>query len=219
VISRFRDLNLWTPPPVFAPRSDAGDLIDAALPLVEGDLLDVCTGSGVVALSLAPFARSTVAIDCHRLAVAAARVNALLNRRRVRVLRGDLFAPVRGRRFDCVVANPPYVPTDQDRRRPRGSTAWDGGHDGRAILDRLCHEASAYLRPGGRLLLVQSSLADQNRTLSLLASVGLQPAVATSRRGELGPIVQAQLPHLTTIGALDEEPVERIVVIEALKAP
>jgi len=217
VISHFRDLYLLTPPTVFAPRSDAGDLIDAARPLVKGDLLDVCTGSGVVALSLAPLARSVVAIDRNSMAVAAARANALLNRRRVRVLRGDLFAPVRGRRFDYVVANPPYVPTAQTGRRPRGAAAWDGGHDGRAVLDRLCREAPTYLRPGGRLLLVQSSLADHDRTIDLLAGVGLQPAVMTARRGPLGPIAQAQMSHLKTSCAFNAEPTEEIIVIAARK--
>jgi release factor glutamine methyltransferase len=205
VISRYRDLTLLTPHTVFAPRSDAGDLIDAALPRVDGDLLDVCTGSGVVALSLAPRARSALAVDRSRMAVAAARANAVLNRRRVRVLRGDLFDPVRGRRFDCVVANPPYLPTAGATRLPAGSPAWDGGRDGRAILDRLCREAAAHLRPGGRLLLVHSSLVDEGRTLEVLAHAGMEPSVVASRSGPLGPLARALVP--------DQES-ERIVVLE-----
>jgi release factor glutamine methyltransferase len=175
------------------------------MPRVEGDLLDVCTGSGVVALALAPRARSAVAIDRSRMAVAAARANALLNRRRVTVLRGDLFAPVRGRRFDCVVANPPYLPTAGAGRMPAGSLAWDGGDDGRAIVDRLCREAAAHLRPGGRLLLVQSSLIDECRTLDLLVEAGLEPSVVASRGGPLGPLARALVRH---------RDMERIVVVE-----
>jgi release factor glutamine methyltransferase len=207
VISRFRDLTLLIPPTVFAPRSDAGDLIDAALPRVTGgDVLDLCTGSGVVALSLAPHARSTVAIDRSRAAVAAVRANALLNGRRVSVLRGDLLGPVAGRRFDCIVANPPYLPMAAGARRPIGSAAWDGGGDGRAIIDRLCREAPAHLRPGGRLLLVQSSLARDERTLDLLEEAGLRPALVSSRSGPLGPLARANVPDARA---------ERIVVVEA----
>jgi release factor glutamine methyltransferase len=205
MISSFRDLHLLTPPTVFAPRSDAGDLIDAAVTRVSGDLLDLCTGSGVVALSLAPIVRSVIAIDRNPMAVAAARANALFNRRRVRVMRGDLFHPVCGRQFDSVVANPPYIPTPRTEHKPRGSSAWDGGPDGREILDRLCREVGAHLRPGGRLLVVQSSLADHARTLDLLADGGMSPAVVTSRNGPLGPLARALVPNQRT---------ENIVVIE-----
>jgi release factor glutamine methyltransferase len=210
VISHFRDLTLLTPPSVFAPRSDAGDLIDAALPCARGDVLDVCTGSGVVALSLAPQATSTVAIDQSRLAVAAARANARINRRPVKVLHGDLFEPVGDRRFDCIVANPPYLPTAGAGRLPAGSSAWDGGRDGRAVVDRLCRGAPAHLRPGGRLLLVHSSLTNERRTVDLLTDVGLHAAVVAARTGPLGPLARACMPLRRS---------ERIVVIEARRPP
>src|SRR3954468_17982802 len=96
MLTTFRDLRLLTPRSVFAPRSDAGMLLDAAAGHVHGDVLDLCCGSGVIGLSVAPAAKHVTAVDASRVAVAATRLNALVNRRRVRALRGDLFGPVAG---------------------------------------------------------------------------------------------------------------------------
>jgi len=118
VLTRFRDLRLFTPPGVFAPRSDAGVLLDAALPRLRGDVLDLCSGSGVLALAAAPHAASVLAVDMSRMAAGTIRVNSLLNRRRVEVRRGDLFAAVGSRRFDVILTNPPYVPTPPGAEPP-----------------------------------------------------------------------------------------------------
>jgi release factor glutamine methyltransferase len=190
-------------------------LIDAAREHIRGDVLDVCTGSGVIALSLAPPAFSMMAVDSSRTAVAAVRLSARLNRVPVRVRHGDLFAPVADRTFDVVLANPPYLPTPQGASMP-GSHAWDGGHDGRAILDRLCREAPARLRPGGDLFVVQSSLADIERTLTMLTRAGLRSCCVAVHRGALGPLAQTRLQHLRAVGALPAtDAVETIAVLRA----
>ena len=107
-----------------------------------------------------------------------ARLNARLNRLGLEVLRGDLFEPVRGRRFDLIVSNPPYIPAPPGGP-PRGvARAWDAGPDGREFLDRLCDRAADHLAPGGRILLVHSSLARPEQTERRLAAHGLAPAVA-----------------------------------------
>jgi release factor glutamine methyltransferase len=212
VLTRFRDLRLLTPPGVFAPRSDAADLIDAALPRIRGDVLDVCTGSGVVALSVAPRAATTTAIDSSRRAVLAARAASTLNRRGVSVLRGDLLAPVSGVRFDVILSNPPYLPSPPGCGGGNAS-AWDGGGDGRRLIDRLCRDAPRHLRAGGELLIVQSTLTGTARTLEAMELAGLEPSVVRSRRGPLGPLARAQLPHLRAIGVLEAEAAEEVVVI------
>ena len=73
------------------------------------------------------------------------------------ILQGDLFAPVRGRRFDVIVCNPPYIPTDelgllQPEVRREPSLALDGGADGLAFYRRIAQAYRAHLRPGGALL-------------------------------------------------------------------
>jgi release factor glutamine methyltransferase len=213
-VTRFGDLWLLTPPGVFVPRSDAGMLLEAARGRVRGRVLDVCTGSGVLALSVAPEARSVTAVDASRLAVTAARVNAALNRRRVDVLHGDLFAPVAGRRFDTIISNPPYLPIPEERGRRLGDQAWRGGGDGRAVLDRICAQAAAHLEPGGEVLLVQSSLTRVGPTLELLEASGLKAAVVASHTGPLGALARSELTHLRSIGvATDDDMTEQVVVI------
>jgi release factor glutamine methyltransferase len=125
-------------------------------------VLDLCTGSGAIAVSLAkelPGAR-VVATELSPAAAAIARRNAERNgvAERVEVRVGDLFAPVAGERFDVIAANPPYVataviPTLSPEVRREPVLALDGGPDGLAFYDRICAEAAAYLVPGGVLVL------------------------------------------------------------------
>jgi len=138
------------------------------------------------------------AVDVSCRAVAAAWLNARVNRVRVRPRRGDLLEPVAGERFDVIASNPPYVPSQNGS--PRGlERAWAGGPDGRALLDRLIAGAPPRLKPGGALLVVHSDLIGADQTLERLAAAGLQPDVAARERGPLGPLMRA------TVEAEDEE--------------
>jgi len=147
-------------PGVFRPRSDSWMLARAlrAERPAGRRVLDLCTGSGVLAVCAAMAgAHEVAAIDVSRRAVLACRLNARLNGVRVRALRGDLLAPIDGARFDLIVSNPPYVPAEADELPRRGpGRAWEAGRAGRALLDRICAEAPARLAQGGALLLVQS---------------------------------------------------------------
>jgi release factor glutamine methyltransferase len=181
-------------------------------------VLDVFTGTGALAVAAAlDGARVVSAVDVSRRAVLNARLNARLNCVRVRALRGDLFAPVRGERFDLIVANPPYVPGASDTLPDRGAArAWEGGIDGRALLDRLCAEVGDHLTPGGALLVVHSSLAGERATLEGLRAAGLGAEVVARRRGPLGPIVAARAELLERRGALAPgQREEELVVVRA----
>jgi release factor glutamine methyltransferase len=183
-----------------------------------GDVLDVCTGGGAVALAAARAgATSVTAVDLSHRAVLTARANALLARARVQVLRGDLFEPVRGRRFDLVLANPPYVPAATDRLpRHRPGRSWDGGVDGRAVLDRICAGVSAVLAPGGRFLLTQSTLADADLTLAHLEENGLTAEVVARAPEPFGPVMRRREAMLRERGLLGPgQQHEELVVVEA----
>ena len=130
------------------------------------------------------------------------------------MLRGDLLEPVRGRRFDLIVSNPPYIPAPPGGV-PRGQArAWDAGPDGREFLDRICDEAAEHLNPGGRVLLVHSTLARPEATEERLAAHGLEPAVAAEHEGTLGPVARERLGYLRSIGVADASLAERMVVVE-----
>ncbi|MEA2474370.1 MAG: release factor glutamine methyltransferase, partial [Thermoleophilaceae bacterium] len=209
-----------TLPGVFRPRSDSWMLashLRAQMP-PGAAVLDVCTGSGLLAVTAARHgAGSVAAIDVSRRAVLTARINARLNGVRVRALRGDLFAPVAGERFDVIVSNPPYVPAQDDELPARGpQRAWDAGTDGRALLDRICAAAPAHLRPGGFLLLVHSSICGIEPTVERLERAGLSVDVLEKRRGALGPLVTARAPELEARGILRAgEREEDMLVVKA----
>jgi release factor glutamine methyltransferase len=147
-------------------------------------------------------------------------MNARLNRVRIRALRGDLFAPVTGERFDAIVSNPPYVPAGGERLPTRGAArAWDAGRDGRLLLDRICDEGPAHLRPGGVLLVVQSSVCGPDETVARLDASGLEVDVLTRVRGPLGPLLARRAGELEARGLLRPgQRVEELVVIRGRRA-
>ncbi|WP_308212362.1 methyltransferase domain-containing protein [Actinomadura madurae] len=115
---------LFRPPGVYRPQSDtsllAGELLRAlgqvgAPPGAR--VLELGTGTGAVALAAARAGCRVVAVDVSAQAVLAARVNARMRGLPVRVLRGDLFAPVAGEEFDVIVANPRTWRGTPTRRR------------------------------------------------------------------------------------------------------
>ena len=213
------------PPGVFRPRTDTwllATLIREEERIPGSSVLDVCTGSGALAIAAAQGgAREVTAVDVSRRAVLTARLNARLNGVRVRSLRGDLFAPVNGTPFDAIVSNPPYLPASGDELPRSGPTrAWDAGRDGRALLDRIVAGAPALLRPGGVVLLIHSSLTGVDATLERLCAAGLEGAdVVARRRGPLGPLLAARAEELEERGLLRPgEREEELVAIRAAKA-
>ncbi len=214
-----------TLPGVFRPISDTWLLADALdrEPLAPGArVLDLCSGSGALAIRAALGGpRVVTAVDLSRRAVLTIRANAWLNGVRVRALRGDLFAAVAGERFDAIVSNPPYVPSPTDELPARGrARAWDAGRDGRALLDRICDHARAYLRPGGRLLLVHSSLLGIEPTVETLRARGLVVDVPVRERGPLGPLMNRRRAHLEAAGMLEPgRRDEEVLVVRARNAP
>jgi release factor glutamine methyltransferase len=203
-------------PGVLRPPSDAALLggVMARHDLKGRAVLDLCTGSGILGLTAARLGARATAVDLSRRAVTCARLNARLNGLALEVLRGDLFEPVRGRRFDLIVSNPPYIPAPPGNA-PRGEArAWDAGPEGREFLDRICDLAAAHLHPGGRVLLVHSSLARPEATEQRLPAHGLEPAVAATHDGSLGPVALDRLEYLRSIGVADDSLSERMVVVE-----
>jgi release factor glutamine methyltransferase len=210
-------MRLMTLPGVFRPHSDSLLLAEHVRAEVEpGDsVADVCTGSGVLAVTAAwAGAGAVTAVDVSRRAVLTAWINARLNRVSIRALRGDLFAPLYGERFDLIVSNPPYVPAADDALPTRGpARAWDAGRDGRALLDRICAQVPARLRPGGSVLLVHSSVCDVDRTVEMLSEGGLAAEVVTRSRGPLGPLLRERSATLVQRGLLPPEGREEELVL------
>jgi release factor glutamine methyltransferase len=216
-------MRVMTLPGVFRPRPDSWMLARHLCARLRpgASVLDVCTGSGAIAVAAAGAGAGAVtAIDVSRRSVMTVRINARLNGVRVRALRGDLFAPVAGERFDFIVSNPPYLPAEDDALPSRGpERAWDAGTDGRVLLDRVCAAAAAHLNPGGIVMLVHSNLIGLEPTVAALERSGLSVDVLERRRGPLGPLLTARAPLLEARGLLvPGEREEEIVVVSGAAA-
>ena len=183
----FRELELTVTPAVLIPRPETEVLVDVALELLPtgGRALDLCCGSGAIALSLKRELAevAVVATDISQAALAVARANGASCELEIEWLSGDLFAAVEGD-FDLVVSNPPYVKSgDLDRLEPEvrdhePRLALDGGADGLDCYRRIAHQASDHIRPGGYLLLEVGD-GQSAEVEKLLAEVGRFAEVET----------------------------------------
>jgi len=163
----------YDPNQVYSPEADTVLLLDAARAEVRpGDrVLEVGTGSGIIAAEIARIAR-VVATDINPHAVLRARGAG------VDVVRTDLTAGIRGP-FDLVLFNPPYLPTQPEERvNDWLEYALDGGESGRTVIERFARSAGDVLAPDGRLLLLISSLTGLYEVQGLFAGLGYSAEIA-----------------------------------------
>ena len=171
---------------VLVPRPDTERLVEVALERTRersmlGRALDLCTGSGCVAIAFArqrPTWRVTASdISEGALAVATGNAHRSGAIRNLRLVQGSLFEGVSGERFELITANPPYIaagelaelPVDVRDFEPR--LALDGGEDGLDLVRLIAAQAAAHLTPGGLLALEIG--ADQGRkSLDILREHG-----------------------------------------------
>ena len=161
----FMGLPILCGPEALVPRGDTELLAQLATDFLHenfhgGDALDLCTGTGCVAIALAhALPHATVhAVDISPGALALAQKNAALNSVAVTFHEGDLFAPLGAATFDCITANPPYIPSGEMASLPANvqqepALALDGGPGGLDFYHRLAAHLPLYLRPGGAAFL------------------------------------------------------------------
>ena len=157
----FMGLPFFVSPAALIPRQDTETLCEEALRLISErgykSLLDICTGTGCIAVSLAKLGGAqTEASDISPECAALARRNAERNGVEVTIRTADLFAGAG--EYDLITANPPYI-TDADMDRLQEEVRFEprlalaGGADGLDIYRRIAKEAGAHIRSGGALLL------------------------------------------------------------------
>lgn len=161
----FWKLDLAVDARVLIPRPDTERLVELAVEALQGReaprVVDVGTGSGAIALSIAQERPDAVvlAIDVSPDALAAAEANAqAAGLTQVTFARGDVLAPAKDFRPDVILSNPPYISSGEcetlmpDVRQFEPRLALDGGPDGLVIIRKLVTQAGALLTPGGALL-------------------------------------------------------------------
>lgn len=192
----FMGLEFYVDQRVLIPRADTEILVEHVIKWAsqrDGTvrILDIGTGSGAIAISLAlflPRARIT-AVDISAGALEVARLNACRHgvEDRIAFLEGDLFSPLDGHTdvqpFDVVVSNPPYIPTQEIENLERHirdyepRVALDGGHDGLKFYSRLAREALNWLKAGG-LLAVEVGYGQAQKVKSILENTGCYVDIA-----------------------------------------
>ncbi len=164
----FYGLTIYVGSGVLIPRPETELLVDEVIRQMRGKetppltFLDLCTGSGCIALAIARHFRDATiyGVDASEAAMVYATQNALANDvHNVCFKLGDLFAPVSTLRFDCIVSNPPYVRRDEIKtlqreiREHEPLSALDGGRDGLDFYRRIFRDAPAYLKDNGMIML------------------------------------------------------------------
>jgi release factor glutamine methyltransferase len=188
-------------------------------------VLDLCTGSGFVAIAAAKLGGADVmAFDICPHAVGCSRDNAAAAGVNVDVRTGTWSDALDCAPFDVVVSNPPYVPTpphgDTEPISPGAgpSWAWNAGPDGRMVLDPLCEAAPKLLCDGGSLLLVHSALAGVQQSLDSLKWAGMDAKVVASKWIPFGPVMTARAKWLESVGLIPHgRREEELIVIRADK--
>jgi release factor glutamine methyltransferase len=194
----FYGLELAVDRRVLVPRPETESLVDAVLAFLRadgapnGDVLDLCTGSGCIAIALgdalrkADSPRRVVATDASREALEVASANVARHglQDRITLRQGDLWHALQpDERFAAVASNPPYVrdsvlpKLDRDVRQFEPTAALDGGEGGLAVLARIASGAADRLVPGGLLVVELGDAAQGEETIQALARHGLPGAV------------------------------------------
>lgn len=156
-VQEFMGLKFIVSKDVLVPRQDTETLAEYLLPLVKKKrVLDMCTGSGCLAISLMKLGGATqcTAVDFSQKALDIAMENARRNSVNIEFIHSDMFEGVTGI-FDVIVSNPPYIRTDvidtlmPEVREHEPFMALDGGSDGLMFYRIISKEAGKYLKNGG----------------------------------------------------------------------
>lgn len=161
---------------VYEPAEDSFLLADACLNYINESslVLEVGTGSGFISSVISANINnvSVIGSDISPLALACARKNG------IEVVRSDLFGAFRNHVFDTIVFNPPYLPTADDERLGGWlNYAFDGGADGRATIRAFLSRVRNYLKPGGDILILVSSLTGPQEVIRRMEEAGFNTGI------------------------------------------
>ncbi|MBO5228489.1 MAG: peptide chain release factor N(5)-glutamine methyltransferase [Lachnospiraceae bacterium] len=147
---------------VLIPRQDTEILVEEALKRLkpEDTVLDMCTGSGCIIISLAKNMKlsKAVGVDVSKEALEVSKANAVRNEADVSFIESNLFENIVKEQYDMIVSNPPYIESEvieglmPEVREHEPRLALDGGEDGLIFYRRIIDEAREYLKPGGYLI-------------------------------------------------------------------
>lgn len=163
----FMGITFYVDENVLIPQPDTEILVEQAIKLIEKNtpvkILDLCTGSGAIAVSIAKYIKNDymqiVASDISKKALAVAQKNAIQNEveNKIKFVESDMFSNLENSSFDIIISNPPYIKTKviqtlskEVKNEPK--IALDGGMDGLDFYRIILQQAQKYLKPNGYVL-------------------------------------------------------------------
>lgn len=167
---------------VYVPAEDSYLLADN-LEIKKGQsVLEIGTGSGIVAMYASRLTDDITVTDINFDACELARKNFAENGiENIEILWGNLFEVVENRKFDVILFNTPYLPTEDDEVLDNTiNYAFDGGLNGRKVIDLFLNEVGNHLNDGGIVQMIQSSLSGNDETLAKLDELGFIAEIAAS---------------------------------------
>ena len=169
------DFEIETSDLVYIPAEDTFLLAENLEIKESNTVLEIGTGTGTVALFASKLTNNQITVtDINFDALELARVNFEKNNiENIELIFGNLFDELENRKFDVILFNTPYLPTDNDDVIDDTlNYAFDGGIDGRKIIDPFLYEVKNHLNKGGLVQLIQSSLSDISKTFEILSKEG-----------------------------------------------
>lgn len=165
-IKEFMKLNFYVNENVLIPRQDTEILVEEAIKIAKKinakKILDLCTGSGAIAISLAKYIENAeiTATDISQEAIRVAKRNAINNEveNSITFIESDLFENIANTKYDMIISNPPYIKKDIIKKLSKDvqnepHIALDGGYDGLRFYRKIANKAYEYLKFGGYLCL------------------------------------------------------------------
>jgi release factor glutamine methyltransferase len=149
------------------------------------EVLDVGTGCGILGILAAKNAGSVVSVDVNPYAIRCAKANAALNHVEIKMgfIQASLFSALKSKAcFDLVLFNAPYLPSNEGEDASWIGRSWAGGANGRLVVDKFISEVPTYLKPKGRVLLMQSTLTGVEETIRMFDKHGLVAAVKAEQK-------------------------------------
>lgn len=176
------DFKINTDDNVYIPAEDSYLLADNLLIKENQSVLEIGTGSGIVAMYASRLTKDITVTDINfdacQLAERNFKDNGIEN---IEILWGNLFEPVKNRKFDVILFNTPYLPTEDDEVLDDTiNYAFDGGLNGRKVIDMFLNEVGNHLNDEGIVQLIQSSLSGNEETLDKLDKLGFIAEIAAS---------------------------------------
>jgi len=159
----FMKLNFYVDENVLVPQPDTEILVENVLEIIKGkqvQVLDLCTGSGAIAVSLANYSKNAIVTgtDISEQALKIAQKNSEKNNKNIEFILSDMFKNLVNRKFDFIVSNPPYIKTDKienlsNEVKNEPHLALDGGQDGLKFYRIIINEGYKYLNEKGYICL------------------------------------------------------------------